>query len=403
MILPKGITTTSYTTKQGKKIKFQVRFQDNDFKTCRTFDSLDKAVEYLHQCKSKYSRMLLTEQNELKKALVQSLLEPSLKAWMQRHLNYRYGNLDLTQEIKRKQLRLIKSCYKIIWETPVEYKTSYFPVANEDNLLGNFRLQEITPNVINSFIRKRLQNNKKISVSTYVSYLSRFFNDIQYLDDRLSDFNNPCLKYDKKLLRNAVTRTAKSISNENIDLLRSELAKSPNKDVLNIFNLALETACRRSELITLQFENIYIVNQEYPYILLKNTKSDPDRVVYLNDVALNILQDLINKSTTKKGRIFTTSINAFERVFRLSVKRLGLDKQVNFHMTRKTKITNLMLKAGNNAILVSTLLGFNSPQKILANHKQDLHNNSLEEQLRQIAHKNINTTMTHYVDTNLNK
>ena len=66
-VLPKGIKTTSYKTKQGTVIKYQVRFQDKDpktgktFKTCKTFEELTPALEYLQKIKLNIGRYEVVE------------------------------------------------------------------------------------------------------------------------------------------------------------------------------------------------------------------------------------------------------------------------------------------------------------------------------------------------------
>lgn len=404
-VLPKGIKTTSYKTKQGTVIKYQVRFQDTDkktnktFKTCKTFLELKDAIEYLQKLKIGLGRLENREINQLQEMIKESMLNPKFKVFMEQHFEYRYGNLDLNNELERKRKSQIKSVYKTICETPI-VATSHNDVAshfyNKYNLrakLGDFKLQEITPVVINAFIKAKLNDGlKKISVATYLTMISNFFKDLKYTNEALEYLPNPVDKYDRKLLKNAVSRTATVISENNIELLELELLKSINKDCYYIFKLSLLTAMRRSEIIFLEWEQV-----KDNYIDLYNTKTEDHRRVFLTVEAQALIQQLKDKTENAKGRVFNTSINAFERVFRLSVLRLGLDGVVKFHMVRKTAITNMFKIVGNNSLVLSELFGFKEPEKLQKYHQEEINDNTEKSTLKIIGHKKGRTTIKHYL------
>lgn len=409
-VLPKGIKTTTYKTKQGTILKYQVRFQDKNkktgelFKTCKTFLDLKDAVDYLQKLKAGSGRLENREMEEFKSLIRDNFLNPTFEKFMTQHFEYRYGDLDINDELQRKRKSQIKSVYKTICETPIlatshSDLTSNFYLKNNLNLnMGLLKLQEITPVVINAFIKQKLKDGlKKISVSTYLTLISNFFKDLKYINEALGDLPNPVEKYDRKLLKNAVSRTAKVISENNIELLEQELLKSTNKDCYYIFKLSLYTAMRRSEIIFLQWEQIHWGEIDDRYIDLYNTKTEDHRRVFLSIYAQKVIQELIDKTENQEGRIFNTSINAFERVFRLSVLRLGLDGVVTFHMARKTAITNLFKASPQSSILLSELFGFKEPEKLQRYHQEEIYDNSEKSNLKMVGHKKGRTTLKHYL------
>lgn len=412
-VLPKGIKTTSYKTKEGTVIKYQVRFQDKDpktgktFKTCKTFEELTPALEYLQKIKLNIGRYEVKELNDLQERIRESFLNPKFEIFMNQHFEYRFGNLDMNDELQRKRKSQIKSVYKTICDTQIvatshigkmAVASNYLFKNNVNARLGDFKLNEITPNIINTFINAKLKDGlKKISVATYLTMISNFFKELKYINEGLADLPNPVEKYDRKLLKNAVSRTAKVISESNIKLLEQELLKSTNKDCYYIFKLSLTTAMRRSEVIFLEWEQIHWGEIDDRYIDLYNTKTEDHRRVFLSIYAQEIIEELKAKTDKQIGRVFNTSINAFERVFRLCVLRLKLDGVVTFHMVRKTAITNLFKYSPNNSIILSELFGFKEPEKLQKYHQEEVYDNTEKSKMKMIGHKQGRTTIKHYL------
>lgn len=403
--LPKGITATTYKTKQGTVIKFQVRFQEKAFKTCKTFEKYESALNYLAECKTAYGKWKVDEKSVFAKAVVENMYLQDLRFYMNQHFQYRYGKLDLTNELQKKRFSQIKSVYRSIAETDIELNSftgydemSVYTTFQKQNSkvmpLGLLKVHEVSPNVINSFIQKKLADGlKKISILTYLTIISNFFKDLKYINEAFKNIPNPTLNYDKKLLSNALKRTAKRISDNDIERLETELAKSINKDVLPIFQLSLFTAMRRSEIIFLEWEQI----NDF-HINLFNTKTEDYRKVYLVKEAQELIQRLKNNLDGEpNGRIFKTSINAFERVFRLSVLRLGLDKKVTFHMARKTSISKMFERLGDNSTIISEIFGFRNPDKLKQSHHEGVNDETESSVMKQVGHKQRATTLRNYL------
>jgi integrase len=154
---------------------------------------------------------------------------------------------------------------------------------------------------------------------------------------------------------------------------------------------------RRSEIIFLEWEQIHWGDENSRYIDLYNTKTADHRRVFLSLPAQEIIQELAAKTENTSGRIFKTSINAFERVFRLSVLRLGLDGKVTFHMARKTAITNLFKTSPANSILLSELFGFKEPEKLQLYHQEEVNDKSEKSNLKMIGHKSGRITLKSYM------
>ena len=122
-----------------------------------------------------------------------------------------------------------------------------------------------------------------------------------------------------------------------------------NKYMHPLVSLALETAMRRGELLSLKWENINKTDQT---ALLEDTKNGDRRTVPLSTKALRILQSISSAGT---GAVFPISAgNVFAR-FKYAVKKVGL-KDVRFHDLRHTAITQMSTKLPN-VIELSSVTG----------------------------------------------
>ena len=104
--------------------------------------------------------------------------------------------------------------------------------------------------------------------------------------------------------------------------------------------LALETAMRRGELLSLRWENIDLVNQ---VALLPDTKNGDSRGVPLSKAAVALLQGL---PRSIDGRVFATTADAVKKSFSRAVARAGL-LDFHFHDTRHEATTRLGRKLPN--------------------------------------------------------
>lgn len=107
-----------------------------------------------------------------------------------------------------------------------------------------------------------------------------------------------------------------------------------------ITRLALETACRLSELLNMSWEDI-----KGRTMLLPKTRTGP-RTIPLSRAALDMLNNL--PRPVEGGRIFSCwcRVDSFENVFRRAVKKAGLEN-FRFHDLRHTATSRLAKKIPN--------------------------------------------------------
>lgn len=103
---------------------------------------------------------------------------------------------------------------------------------------------------------------------------------------------------------------------------------------------ALETAMRRSELLSLTWENVDLKKR---VALLPETKNGTARTVPLSSRAVAVLENL---PRSIDGRVFPTSADALKRAFERAVKRAGIE-DFHFHDLRHEATSRLAEKLPN--------------------------------------------------------
>ena len=107
-----------------------------------------------------------------------------------------------------------------------------------------------------------------------------------------------------------------------------------------LFLLALETAMRRGELLSLKWENVDLAKQ---VAFLPDKKDGDSRSVPLSKAAVGLLQAL---PRSINGRVFGTTADAVKKSFSRAVERAGL-VDFHFHNTRHEATTRLGRKLPN--------------------------------------------------------
>ena len=113
-----------------------------------------------------------------------------------------------------------------------------------------------------------------------------------------------------------------------------------NPWVKPLVQLALETAMRRGELLSLRWEN---VDLEKRVALLPETKNGEARKVPLSSGAVEILKSL---PRSLDGRVFPVSANALKLAWARATRRAGL-KDLHFHDLRHEATSRLAEKLPN--------------------------------------------------------
>lgn len=120
-------------------------------------------------------------------------------------------------------------------------------------------------------------------------------------------------------------------------------------EVKTIVQLAIETGMRRSELLSIEWDNLDLENR---FVFLPDTKNGDSRAVPLSTRALMILEG-IDKNPS--GKVFLTRPHSVSQAFNRACKRAGLDN-LRFHDLRH-EATSRLFEKGLNTMEVSAITG----------------------------------------------
>lgn len=112
------------------------------------------------------------------------------------------------------------------------------------------------------------------------------------------------------------------------------LRRDPNTEAARTIELALETAMRRSELLSLSWAEIDLAAGTAH---LPVTKNGHPRTVALSPRALALLEEL----PARQGAVLRTSLSSVRRVFARAKAAAGLQEDFCFHQTRHEAISHL--------------------------------------------------------------
>lgn len=435
--LPRGIRLITWKNKDGSKsVRYRVR---REFKNeqgelevlDQSFDTAEEAEEFLKLSKTTKGKELIysitEEQRKKQEAITELLLEPPLghyidlyvKMFVEPKIKEADPNDKKRLYIKKRNVSTLKTFYKTIKNTEIEYKHKSITVGvfgtsttYPKKKVADFKIREFGTSEINDYIRTRLQHRtkkgtllKKSSVCREVSLFSVFFtslNDGDLSKEFEGKIDNPVLKHNKKLLANANEKRKFVLTQEMEDKLFGELEKTNNKELLPICKLSLYTAMRRSEIICLKWNEVDLPNHQ---IHLPTSKTGKSRDVYILPEVAELLKELPKRNGDPY--VFKTPTAGFEGTFDKLKARIGL-KGIRFHDFRRQAIRNMILRLAeptgnyNNSILIAHLLGLNSPAKLEENHIRPIEEarshgiNNQDQALKSIGHYNSDETAGYF-------
>jgi len=123
-------------------------------------------------------------------------------------------------------------------------------------------------------------------------------------------------------------------------------------EVKVIVQLAIETGMRRSELLSLLWVNVDMVNR---FVVLPDTKNGDSRAVPLSRRALQILEETPRTAT---GKLFSTRPDSVSQAFHRACIRANL-QNLRFHDLRH-EATSRLFEKGLNTMEVSSITGHKS-------------------------------------------
>jgi len=153
------------------------------------------------------------------------------------------------------------------------------------------------------------------------------------------------------------------VSDDELSALK-ELTASP--DLPAIIDLAIETAMRLSEIVSLSSDHVDLVQCT---ALLPDTKNGRHRIVPLSSKAVSVLESRLLPLANKSSRIFPITPHAVTTAFRRAVVRLHknskgqLGENLRFHDLRHEAVSRLF-ERGLNAIEVASISGHMTMQML---------------------------------------
>lgn len=209
----------------------------------------------------------------------------------------------------------------------------------------------ITPNHIRTYIAHKKESGLQDStLERYRAIFNSFFNWLfrEGLITKNPMANIGAIKVAKKL--------KKSFTDTDVELMRANV-RHPRDIAIILFLLA--TACRVSEIVSLNIDDIDFRNRECKI----HGKGNKERKVYLDESSILFLKEYILKRDDDNPALFVSIRKPHDRIKPAAIqhmlKKLGMDADVDHvhpHKFRRTKTTNL-IKHGMPIHEVASILG----------------------------------------------
>lgn len=384
--LPRGIQEVSWKNQSDKRrtVKYRVRVNRKDFKWDELFDTLEEARKCLDMSKTKDGQLGITEReardNKMRQEAISEWLRyPDLNFYLDKYADLYIGNSELVaHETKKRSIETNRHRLETIKRTELTSYPKGTPEITgqlvslrqhargaEQKPFGRFKLDEITEQTANDYVRARLATVSKATARREVGQMQAFFNKLRHFDkvawDRLP--SNPFEGVDKSLLDGHNKKRRRVLSEEEEERLFLALAEARSKsDKLTstvrtsemplIVALALATGMRRGEVLTLRWEQ---VQDNCISLGADETKSDEERFVILSDDAKAILA----KIPRKDERLFHYTADGFKSNWQRTIKKAGLDG-FRFHDLRRTMISRVVATVSASPIVIGELTGMKS-------------------------------------------
>jgi len=229
------------------------------------------------------------------------------------------------------------------------FKRYMVNVANLTPFFEGKSLSQISPKMIEHFKSSRIDKNgvSPSTVNRDLACLKRIYNLAirwGYVE------HNPVSKVDFFKENSGRLRY---LTAEEISFLLS-VCQQYLKDIVEF---VIHTGLRRGELFSLKWIDIDLKNR---LLVVKNTKNNEDRIIPLNDVALNVLHRIPRQLHNE--HVFTTpatkrgdKVNDVKKSFKTALEKAGI-KDFRFHDLRHTFASHLIM-AGVDLTTVKELMG----------------------------------------------
>jgi integrase len=237
--------------------------------------------------------------------------------------------------------------------------------------MGSVKLIDLGRDKITEYVLKRLnttgfRRKTKISGETVkheVNLIKRVFNVAIDLYNLTLPYGNPAV-----LPRTSpVTKKLKGVSRDRIlsdseeVRLLAECSASRNSELLNIVQLAIETAMRKNEILTMTWDQIDL-DRGVIDIPSDIAKTGDKRFALLTQTAVQILSKM-KGAGSGSGLVFESKYDAVQRCFTRACQRADI-KDFRFHDLRHTAITRTHDRTGMQMLHLMVFSGHKSTQMV---------------------------------------
>lgn len=183
------------------------------------------------------------------------------------------------------------------------------------NLKGK-KISDITENDINNFIQK-LKTSGDFTLKTISRKLNSIRTFFRFASETGNLNENPALKIRHPKF---IQEKPKYLSQGDYNKLKT-LCKE-NEKIFLMIELLLQTGMRISELASLKFSDVNL-DRRNPSIKIRESNSQPERIIPLNDKAFYVLKDFISNNKPKTYLLTTKNNKPIEiRNIRASIDRV---------------------------------------------------------------------------------
>lgn len=252
--------------------------------------------------------------------------------------------VDFTEAQKTTLAELIDRYLKEVTSTKKGIKQETYRLKALKRNLGHLVLSSIQSKHIAAYRDTRVNAGMAgATVRRELCDLSHLFN-VCIKDWGIALSSNPA-----QLIRKPSTAKGRDRRLDKDELYSLLQALDETIEVKTIVQLAIETGMRRSELLSIEWDNVDLENR---FVLLPDTKNGDSRAVPLSTRALMILEGVHRHSS---GKVFVSRPDSVSQAFNRACKRARLEN-LRFHDLRH-EATSRLFEKGLNTMEVSAITG----------------------------------------------
>ena len=230
-----------------------------------------------------------------------------------------------------------------ITPTKKSHKAEKFRLVLMKKSIGYIGLNKIQSKHIAEYRNKRLADGcANGTVIKDINSLSHIFNVA------MKDWGIPLISNPAQMVRKPSAGRGRDRRLKDGELVRLLDALNKTCEIKIVVLLAIETAMRRAEILSLLWSNIYLEDR---YLILPDTKNGEVRAVPLSTNAISILRSLVRNT----DKVFSIRPDTITRGFKRACKRAGLE-DLRFHDLRH-EATSRFFELGLNTMEVSAITG----------------------------------------------